>query len=82
MRWTVEENDPPLLGVGAVLLDGRHVEHVVAFDTEEGWVETYRVGEDGRLVLIEEDGEPVGVERERFTGKVEFHRRRREEGRA
>lgn len=40
MQWDVLENRPPLAMTGAVIkCDGRPVDHVRAFNTDEGWLE-------------------------------------------
>lgn len=41
MRWTVQENDPPIQGAGAVMCDGEKIPYVLAFDTKEGWIAAY-----------------------------------------
>lgn len=50
MRWNVRDDDPPIAcSGGLVLLDGRPVEKVTAFDEEGGWVEALCVdGHTGR----------------------------------
>ena len=42
MKWDVGTDSPPFMGRGyTVLVDGEEVQHVIALDTDEGWVDAW-----------------------------------------
>ena len=75
MKWDVRDNDPPIAcSTGAILLDGKPVRHVTAFDEEAGWVRVLCTGEvpghpDRRHVDPMDDTEVCRVVR---RGRVEY----------
>lgn len=71
MKLTVDEWTPSYWRLHyrnpRVFLDGAEMKRVREVDTDEGYVDIYAEGEDGRLVL---DGERAQIERRHGVVKV------------
>lgn len=79
MRWSVVEDDPPLMGQGhEVFLDNDPQSYVLAFDTDEGWVEHFcllNCTGNGELGFPHHDGtHPTGLHVVREHGDVQLIR--------
>jgi hypothetical protein len=51
----------------SVWFDGAEQDHVVTIDTERGYIERYKTGEDGQLII---DLKMGGLAIERLTGDI------------
>lgn len=76
MRLSADPKSPfydPQKSRGAhIYLNGERVEHAVAADDTEGWVDRYQTSNEGATILLDENKQPV---LERVTGTVEIRLR-------